>query len=153
MTRHLFRGTALGLAAFALACGGGESAPAADSAAAPPVAEAAPSTPTEQTPDAGGKIDSVTMITDGTGNYFKPKDLTVHRGDVIRFVLGVGVHNATFLADSNAGAAGLPPVGPLLQLPGQTYDVKLNVKPGRYYFQCDAHAALGMQGHVTVQAP
>ena len=152
MTRHLLRGTAVGLAAFILGCGGGEKAAPAESTQAAAAPEAAPATPTDQTPDPGGKIDTVTMITDATGNYFKPKDLTVHQGDVIRYVLGVGVHNATFLADSNPGATGLPGVGPLLQLPGQTYDVKVTFKPGRYYFQCDAHAALGMRGHVTVEA-
>jgi plastocyanin len=152
MTRYLLRGSALGLAALALACGGGEQSPPADSATNGAAAEAAPAAPSEQTPDAGGKVDSIAMITDATGNYFKPKELTVHQGDVLRFVLGVGVHNATFLADSNPGATGLPAAGPLLQLPGQTYDVKVTFKPGHYYFQCDAHAALGMRGHVTVEA-
>jgi plastocyanin len=151
MTRYLLRGTALGLAAFALACGGGDQATPADTATSGGAAEAAAAGPSEQTPDAGEKIDSVAMITDATGNYFKPKELTVHQGDVLRFVLGIGVHNATFLADSNPGATGLPAAGPLLQLPGQTYDVKVTFKPGHYYFQCDAHAALGMQGHITVQ--
>jgi plastocyanin len=39
----------------------------------------------------------------------------------------------------------------LLQLPGQTFDLPVNLEPGTYYFQCDAHAALGMKGHVTVK--
>ena len=36
----------------------------------------------------------------------------------------------------------------LLQLPGQTADLKVTLAPGKYYFQCDPHAALGMKGHL-----
>ena len=151
MTRNVFLGASIGLAAFIVACGGEKAAPVDSTQAT--AAVAAPSSPTEQTPDVGGKIDSIDMITDATGNYFKPKDLTVNPGDVLRFTLGIGVHNANFLADSNPGAVGLPTEpGPLLQLPGQTYDVKVNFKPGTYYYQCDAHAALGMTGHIKVVA-
>ena len=35
--------------------------------------------------------------TDGTGNYFKPKKVEAHPGDVLRYVLKVGVHNVHFL--------------------------------------------------------
>ncbi|MFL5576746.1 MAG: plastocyanin/azurin family copper-binding protein [Gemmatimonadaceae bacterium] len=40
----------------------------------------------------------------------------------------------------------------MLQLPGQTIDVKVNWAPGTHYFQCDPHAALGMVGHVKVES-
>lgn len=121
--------------------GGSEAAPAAAAGAAPE-APAVPPT---------GKIISVQMISDDVGNYFKPASFTVHRGDIIRYTLTVGVHNVRFLADSNAGKKYLPPTSDLLQLPGQTFDVPVNVEAGTYYFQCDAHAALGMRGHVTVE--
>jgi plastocyanin len=39
----------------------------------------------------------------------------------------------------------------MLQLPGQTYDVLVNFPKGKYYFQCDPHAALGMKGHLEVE--
>jgi plastocyanin len=38
-----------------------------------------------------------------------------------------------------------------MQLSGQTFDLPVNLEPGTYYFQCDAHAALGMKGHLTVE--
>ncbi|HEU4989863.1 MAG TPA: plastocyanin/azurin family copper-binding protein [Gemmatimonadaceae bacterium] len=152
MSRNVLTAVALATATFALACGKGEQAQPAESTQAAAAPASAPAASGAQTPDAGGVIDTVMMITDGTGNYFKPKDFTVHQGDVIRYTLGVGVHNVSFPADSNKGAQGLPGPSELLQLPGQTYDVKVNFNPGTYYYQCDAHAALGMVGHIKVEA-
>ncbi len=98
-----------------------------------------------------GRIVVVEMYSDADGNYFKPADVEVHRGDVIRFTLKSGVHNVNFLADSNSGKANLPPLSDLLQLPEQTYDLKVTLAKGRYYYQCDPHAALGMVGHIKVE--
>lgn len=138
------------------ACGGGEKTPASDStaaasSAAPAAAPAtAPSGP--QTPAPGGKVITVELISDASGNYFKPNEIEANKGDVIRYTLKVGVHNVHFLADSNAGKTGYPTApSDMLQLPGQTYDVLVNFPAGKYYFQCDPHAALGMHGHVTVK--
>ena len=39
----------------------------------------------------------------------------------------------------------------LLQLPGQTADLKVALTPGKYYFQCDPNAALGMKGKLEVE--
>lgn len=89
--------------------------------------------------------------TDGTGNYFKPNKIEAHPGDVLRYVLKVGVHNVHFLPDSNEIKTGLPPASELLQLPGQTYDLVVSMQPGHYYFQCDPHAALGMKGQLEVE--
>lgn len=103
------------------------------------------------TPDPGGKVITVEMETDAQGNnVFRPAEFEARRGDVIRYTLVSGVHNVHFVADSNPGVTGLPPASELLQLPGQTYDVKVGWDPGRYYFQCDPHALLGMIGYVTV---
>lgn len=138
-------------AAFITACKQGEK-PAGESTAAPPPSGAA-QTGTDLTPDDGGKVVVVEASTapDGT-NGFTPAQVSVKRGDVIRFTLKVGVHNVNFLADSNPGKTGLPAApSDLLQLPGQTYDVKVSFAPGTYYFQCDPHALLGMRGHVIVQ--
>ena len=103
------------------------------------------------TPDPGGKVITVEMETDAQGNnVFRPATIEARRGDVIRYVLVAGVHNAHFLPDSNEHKKGLPEEEPLLQLPGQTHDVKVLLEPGTYYFHCDPHALLGMIGHVTV---
>ena len=132
------------------ACGGEKKAPPIEtpSAAAP----AAATTSGPLTPDPGGKIITVELISDAVGNYFKPAEIHANRGDVVRFTLKIGVHNVHFLPDSNAGRSGYPQApSDLLQLPGQTYDVAVHFPAGTYYFQCDPHALLGMKGHLIVQ--
>jgi plastocyanin len=110
-------------------------------------------TATNATPSAAptGKIVTVELNSDANGNYFKPASFEVHRGDVVRFTLRSGVHNVHFLPDSNAGKSNLPPASDMLQLPDQTFDFPVNLAEGKYYFQCDPHAALGMMGHMEVE--
>ena len=137
------------LAAFAsiLACAKGEKPATTDTSAA-----ASTTTPSgEVKPGPGGKIIVVEATTDAKGNYFTPSEIEAHRGDVLRYTLKVGVHNVHFLPDSNPGKPGLPPASEMLQLPGQTVDIPVNFEPGKYYFQCDPHAALGMKGHLEVE--
>jgi plastocyanin len=134
-------------AATIVACGGGDARQepqptpaAAPAAAGGPIA-----------PDPGGKVVTVEMETQPDGsNVYEPSRVEVRRGDVIRYMLVTGVHNSNFVPDSNPGKHGLPTATPLLQLPGQTYDVKVTLEPGTYYFHCDPHALLGMKGTVTV---
>jgi plastocyanin len=130
--------------AFAVACGKEpKTEGAADTAAREP-AKAAESPST-------GKTIIVEAYSDAEGNYFKPNKLEAHQGDIVRFVLKSGVHNINFLPDSNRGKTGLPAPSDMLQLPDQTYDVKVNFAEGHYFFQCDPHAALGMVGHLEVE--
>jgi plastocyanin len=124
----------------AAACGGGTKD--ADKSAATPAVAAAPA--------ATGEVHEITATTDDKGNYFSPKEITAKAGDVLRVKLITGVHNVHFLADSNKTAKGLPEASILLQLPGQTVDIPLTFGTGKFYFQCDPHALLGMVGHVTV---
>ena len=134
--------------AFAACSGGGEPADSTPSSTGAPQA----ATAGEQTPDPGGSIISVEMLTDDQGNnIFRPAEIEAKQGDVLRYTLVSGVHNVHFLADSNANATGLPAAGDMLQAPGQTWDVKVSMAPGRYYFQCDPHALLGMVGYLNVQ--
>ncbi len=100
---------------------------------------------------ATGRTIVVEAYSDANGSYYKPSEIEAHRGDVIRFTLKSGVHNIHFLADSNPGKTGLPPASDMLQLPDQTYDLKVTLAEGRYYFQCDPHVALGMKGHLKVE--
>jgi plastocyanin len=133
-----------------VACAGKEASSPGDQTGAPAAATAgAVASGDVATPT--GKIVVVELNSDAQGNYFKPAKFEVHRGDVIRFTLKSGVHNVHFLPDSNPGKANLPPASDFLQLPDQTLDVAVNLAPGKYYFQCDPHAALGMQGHVEVE--
>lgn len=151
--RSALRAAALAAAALSfasLAACSAEEPPRPEAAPAPAQQAAAPGDP--QTPDPGGKVITVEMITDETGNIFKPAKFEAHPGDVIRFTLTTGAHNVNFLPDSNPEGVGLPTApGQILQLPGQTWDVKVTWKPGRYFFQCDPHALLGMVGWVEVE--
>jgi len=133
--------------------GGGESGTTtSDAGQSTPSTAVTPAAGAPQTPEPGRKVVVVEALTDDQGNnVFRPDKFEVHRGDVIRFTLKSGVHNINFLPDSNAGRSGLPTASDMLQLPGQTYDVKVSFAPGHYYFQCDPHAALGMKGHVEVE--
>lgn len=134
-----------GTACLLLAACGGEKNEKAEEAA-----ERAESSG-EITPAPDGKVIEVHMYTDETGSYFKPKLIEARKGDVIEFELKTGVHNVNFLADSNPGKTGLPKTSDMLQLPGQEYRVYVGFEPGKYYFQCDPHALLGMVGLVTVK--
>lgn len=130
-----------------VACGGGkDAATSTEEGQAPSAAPgAAPSVALT------GDTIIVEMITDGTGNYYKPKEIEAKKGDVVRWVLKMGVHNVNFLADSNTIKTGLPPASEMLQLPGQTHDLVVDLQEGHYYFQCDPHAALGMKGKLEVE--
>jgi plastocyanin len=156
IVRHPARSALVSIAVLiaAAACGGGAASnadTAKPSASAPSPTTAAP-TAGPQTPDPGREVIIVEALTDEQGNnIFRPAKLEAHRGDVLRFTLKSGVHNVHFLPDSNPGKQGLPPASDLLQLPGQTYDVKVTFEPGHYYFQCDPHALLGMKGHLEVE--
>ena len=153
---------ALCAAVLLAACGGErKEAKEGDDAAGQP-APAATATPSaggaafsadQLTPESGRKVITVTLETDEQGNNkFTPNDFEVHRGDVIRYTLKSGVHNVHFVADSNRNATGLPAQpSDLLQLPGQTIDLKVAAPKGKYYFQCDPHAALGMVAHMEVE--
>lgn len=131
------------LSAFIMACSGGEKSADTASTSGSPSGGATPAAGT-------GTVHVVEMITDGTGNFFKPNRIEAKQGDIIRYTLTIGVHNANFLPDSNPGKQNLPKATDMLQLPGQTADVPVNFGPGTYYFQCDPHAMLGMVGHVIV---
>jgi len=134
---------------FAVACTGGDQPDGQPADAA--IEVAALSDETQTTVAATGRVIEVKMITDDQGNYFEPAEIDAEAGDVIRFTLTSGVHNVSFPADQNVGASGLPEASEYLQLPGQTYDLTVELAPGSYTFQCDPHAALGMVGKLNVK--
>ena len=112
---------------------------------------AEPTKATTSSVRATGKVIVVELYTNEKGNYFKPANFEVHRGDTIRFTLVAGVHNVNFLPDSNPGKTDLPAASQFLQLPGQTHDVFVTMAPGKYFYQCDPHALLGMVGRIEVE--
>lgn len=148
MTNSVQRLWLAGTACLLLAaCGGEKKEEAAEQAAQP----AATSGGDEIKPAKDGKVHEVEMYSDEKGNFFKPSEIEAKPGDVIEFELKTGVHNVNFLADSNPGKAGLPKPSDMLQLPDQKYYLYVDLASGKYYFQCDPHALLGMKGHLTVK--
>jgi plastocyanin len=98
-----------------------------------------------------GNVIEIRMVSDESGNRFEPASVAVNRGDVLRFTVVSGIHNASFPADRNPGKTGLPAPTELLQAVGQTRDVPLDLAPGEYSYQCDPHVAMGMIGKVVVK--
>ena len=132
------------------ACGGADAPSTLGDVPAAPNASAAAA----DEPPRTGTVHTIDMIMNDEGNFFQPADVEARPGDVLRFVLASGVHNVSFPTDSNPGVSGLPPAGPMLQLPGQATEFVVPDAVGkRIFYQCDPHALLGMVGHITVMAP
>lgn len=146
MTNSVQRLWLAGTACLALAACGGEKKPESGESAATPATAAGG----EVKPAPGGNVYEVELYSNEKGNYFEPKEITARPGDVIEFELKSGVHNINFLADSNPGKTGLPKASDMLQLPDQKYYLYVDLAEGKYYFQCDPHALLGMIGHLIV---
>ena len=161
-----FYGIALATSAFILtACGGGDSQPAADSAAAPAVA------PTTEAPAATagtpapitGTTHEINMVGDEKGYRFEPANITVKAGDGIKFnMVSGGPHNVAFdpatipadvkdqlfanMPNSTDGSS------PMFMNAGESWTLSLgNIKPGNYDYNCTPHLAMGMKGVITVQ--
>ena len=147
----------LGVAALLAACGGGDNGGNAgqttdNSGAAAPAAEA-PVTP-PAAPAASGDVVEVRMLTsaDGATGTFEPANVTVKKGQTIRFVTdGKAAHNVSFPPAENAGKSNLPPPSQYVTAAGTSVDVVANMDAGTYNFQCDPHATMGMKGVLTVQ--
>lgn len=152
MRRITFAVTTVAFFAALAACNKVEKKAADTSQAGAPSTGGAAAAGGEITPGPGGKVIVVTATSDEKGNYFTPNEIEAHKGDVLRFTLKTGVHNVHFLPDSNPGKKNLPAASDMLQLPGQTLDISVNFDEGKYYFQCDPHAALGMKGHLEVES-
>ena len=96
------------------------------------------------------------------GGRFAPYELTIARGDTVRFVLGSGgPHNVAFRETKGAAAAALRQrmgkdtiadlSGPLLIVAGEKYDVVFDVPSGQYPYWCIPHLAMGQMGSITVR--
>lgn len=159
-----FIGSALVASALVFgACGGGEKAPATDSAAAP-AAASAPVTAGTAAPITG-TTHEVKMIGDATSYRFEPANITVKTGDGIKFIfVSMGPHNVAFdpavipadvkgQLDANFGADKMAELSSkLLMNPGESFTLSLgNIKAGAYPFYCTPHLAMNMKGVITVQ--
>lgn len=112
----------------------------------------------EQAPG-GGVVHIVRLTAGGARPAFEPAEVTLRPGDLLRFVQtarlpesvafdtsGVPPGGAELLAEQGALSSSV-----LLE-PGAMHDVSFEGAPaGRYPFFSLPHAALGMEGVVTVQ--
>lgn len=126
------------------------------------MSDAAPAT--SATPSTAAANVTIEMVGDANGYHFVPSSVTVHVGDVVKFVNKIGgPHNVTFWPDSipagaqkqlqanMTGTTG-PLTSPLLINPGDANTVSFaGVAPGTYKFYCMPHLAMGMKGQITVQ--
>ena len=147
------------------ACGGGDSAPAADTAAAAPAAApAAEAAPAAAPAAISGTTHEIKMVGDGQGYRFEPAELTIKAGDGIKFTMvSGGPHNVAFdpaalsAEAKTALLANMPEQqgelsGKMMLNAGETYTVSFaNVPAGSYEFHCTPHLAMNMKGKVTVQ--
>jgi plastocyanin len=151
------------------ACGRGserraESTPArgaAGSQAAPmnrtaSAAQAAPAHATVEGNRAGRTVEVKMVEQSPTAMRFEPAEVTIHRGDVVRFVdTGVQPHNVAFVqGEVPAGAnLGTAMTGPYVTQKGQTYEVRIDERftPGRYEYICQPHQQFGMKGTIVVE--
>ena len=160
-----FIGSALVASAFVLgACGGGEKAPAADSAAASAASAAAPTAAGTAAPITG-TIHEVKMSGDATGYRYEPANITVKAGDGIKFiVVSMVPHNVAFdpavipadvkgQLDANMGPEKMGELSSKLLLNiGDSFTLSLgNIKPGSYPYFCTPHLPMNMKGVITVQ--
>ena len=147
------------LALAAVACGGGDKAPAAGAPAAAAPAAAAPAAP-------AGPVKEIKMELVGGKYQFSPSSLTIKVGDVVRFInVSGGPHNVAFFKDSMpAGAPAVIDAAMKNQMaPGTmaanyltdslaTYDVSFAGAPvGTYKFTCQPHQPMGMHGEIKVE--
>lgn len=153
----------LGLLALVAACGGGaEEAATTDApvASGSPTVEVSPGQPAggaqgAVTPDEGRQVIEVRMVTTqgGASGVFEPAQVTVRRGDVIRWVQADNgaAHNVSFrMAQGNPGGFQAPPDSPYYTTEGQSYEVKVDWANGTYNYVCVPHMTTGMVGTVTV---
>jgi plastocyanin len=112
-----------------------------------------------------GTTKTVNMVGDAKGYRFEPANITVKKGDGIKFVVvGGGPHNVAFdpatipadvkaQLDANMGTDKMGELSSNMKMnPGESVTISFaNIKPGQYPFHCTPHLALGMKGTITVQ--
>lgn len=160
-----FFGIALATSAFVLtACGGSDSAPAAEQAATPaPAAEASATSAAGSAAPITGTIHEVRMVGDEKGYRYEPATITVAPGDGIKFLMvSGGPHNIAFdaavipadvrgqlfanMPNSTDGSS------PMMLNAGESWTLSLgSITAGTYPFICTPHLAMGMKGEIIVQ--
>ena len=79
-------------------------------------------------------------------NVFVPADIAVQPGDVVRWVLGGGIHTTTSGVGGPDGLWDAP-----IDSANTSFQYTFNT-PGTFYYFCRFHIALGMNGSITVSS-
>lgn len=169
---HLNGLTLLASAVILGACaGGGENANAgattgATTAVAPgqPAAQPGTASGASGAQPATGQTHTVRMVGDAQGYRYEPANITIKRGDAVKWVMvSGGPHNVQFDASGiPSGAqtqltANMPnqatPLGsPMMMNPNEDYTVSFaGVPAGAYNYNCTPHLAMNMKAVITVQ--
>lgn len=102
-----------------------------------------------------GQVVVVRMLDDGGSYRYEPAEITVKRGDIVRFEqAGAMPHNVEFVRNTAPDGADLDGawMGSFLIEKGETYDVVVDEKfiDGTFDYLCSPHATMGMKGKITV---
>jgi plastocyanin len=96
----------------------------------------------------------IRTMQEGASGEFAPREVRVRQGDVVRFRMadGYSVHNVVVIDDAH-GTRGIPfpPPGPYLAQQGQSWQIRIDLPPGRYGFACLPHAEFGHRGTLIVE--
>jgi plastocyanin len=86
----------------------------------------------------------------GASGEFLPREVRVRQGDVLRFRMADGDahHNVSF---SGVPAGAGPTESPYLFEKGQSWQVRIDLPPGRYELACVPHAMLDHRGTLVVE--
>jgi plastocyanin len=133
-------------------------------AATPPAPGQPPAAGGAAAQPATGQTHTVRMVGDAQGYRFEPANITVKRGDAVKWLMvSGGPHNVAFAQDGiPAGAqaqlsANMPnqqgPLSsPMMMNANEEYTVSFaGVPAGAYNYVCTPHLAMNMRGVVTVQ--
>lgn len=88
---------------------------------------------------------SFTQIVSVKNDVFVPATFTVNIGDTIKWVWSAGSHTTTSLTIPSEAASWNKPINS-----SSTTFTYVAAKAGKYNFQCNFHAAMGMKGSFTV---
>ena len=107
-----------------------------------------------------GKVHEVAMRGEGTKFFFEPQEITIERGDTVRWKMVDGApHNVNFTGRQIPEGSRVllsnkkKLMGMMLVSPGQTYEIRFtdDLPLGEYNYVCDPHVAFNMNGKITVK--
>ena len=112
-----------------------------------------PAQPTSANPEP--TVHEVKMVDISATEFkFEPADITVKRGDIVRWVQTTAMpHNVEFRAGPDGAVPTVEnPIGPFMSTPDETYEVVIDgaFQAGTTKYVCTPHEFMGMVGSITV---